>query len=445
MPIRPTPRSLAAGLALAAVAAAPLLADGHAMSHSNRIDLTRPDAPALAAPGPHPVGVRTLEFTDPGRLDVLNVADGARPTYDRTLVVEVWHPAAEGTEPGTTYQVILRDGAQTAPIRGAAARDAAPAADGPFPLAVISHGYPGNRHLMAHLGEHLASHGYVAVSIDHRDSTYDDFQAFGSTLVNRPLDQKFVIDSMQAASAGDGPLAGLVDADATAVVGYSMGGYGAVIFGGGGVAQTGIDHAWGAPDGTLAMHKAGSDSHEALVDDRVKALVSIGPWGWNLGFWDAESVAGLRKPTLFVAGDGDDVSGYDPGVRSLWTHGVGADRWLLTFENANHNAAAPMPAPVESWAPVETLDFIPFDHYADAVWDTQRMNDILQHFTLAFLDLHVKGDADKAPFLDLVPVAKDGVAALNEDGTRKPEHTYWEGFAPRTAIGLRLEKLAAGE
>ncbi|MEM6439048.1 MAG: dienelactone hydrolase, partial [Pseudomonadota bacterium] len=163
---------LAAGLGLAAFAAAPLLADGHREGHDDRFDLSRPDAPSLAAPGPHPIGVRTFEFVNRGVLDILNVEEGARPTHDRALTVEVWHPAAEGTEPGTTYDVMIRDGVQFAQIRGAASRDAAPAADGPYPLVIISHGYPGNRYLLGHLGEHLASHGYVVASIDHLESTY---------------------------------------------------------------------------------------------------------------------------------------------------------------------------------------------------------------------------------------------------------------------------------
>jgi predicted dienelactone hydrolase len=58
-------------------------------------------------------------------------------------------------------------------LSGRAARDAAPA-EGEFPLVIISHGYPGNRFLLSHLGENLASKGYVTVSIDHPDSTYDD-------------------------------------------------------------------------------------------------------------------------------------------------------------------------------------------------------------------------------------------------------------------------------
>ncbi len=52
-----------------------------------------------------------------------------------------------------------------------------------FPLVILSHGYPGNRYLLSHFGENLASKGYVVTSIDHTGSTYADQAAFGSTLV----------------------------------------------------------------------------------------------------------------------------------------------------------------------------------------------------------------------------------------------------------------------
>ena len=415
-------------------------------STDNRIDLTRPDAPELAAPGDRVIGVRTLEVTNPGQLDILNVTADAKPTYDRPLTLEVWYPAAEGTEPGGVYKdVILRDGHATADIRGRAARDAEPASDGPYPLVIISHGYPGNRFLMSHLGENLATKGYVAVSIDHAESTYENKAAFGSTLVNRPLDQKFVLEEMARLAEGDGFLKGLVDVSETGLVGYSMGGYGAVISAGGGVAQEGIDLSWGAPEGTLAIHKAGSETHEALIDDRIKAIVAIGPWGWNRGFWTAEGLAGVRKPILYVAGSQDETSGYEPGVRTMWQNSTGAERWLLTFENAGHNAAAPMPAPVEAWAPSEHMDFVPAAHYQDAVWDQLKMNNILQHFTTAFLDWQLKGEAEKAEYLDLIEDANAGVVAVNEDGTAKPENTQWKGFEEEAAKGLRLEHLAKGE
>lgn len=421
-----------AGFALA-------MAAGSAMAE-NRIDTIRPDAPALSPYGAYPVGVREMSFTVPGRIDILNVTDDATPEYDRPYTVEIWYPAAEGTEPGGTYDTVIRDGQTATTLHGRAARDADPA-EGSFPLIVISHGYPGNRFLMSHLGENLASKGYVTVSLDHADSTYSDQAAFGSTLYNRPWDQRAVIDFMAGL---DGPLGAITDTATTGVIGYSMGGYGALIFGGAGVTQQAVDYSWGTPKGLLAANKAGTDSHEGLIDDRVKAIIAIGPWGKNYNFWDETGLAGLRKPTLLMAGSVDDVSSY-PAMRQIFEQATGTDRHLLTFIGANHNAAAPIPAPAEAWQDTGILDFMPFDHYADAVWDTVRMNNVTQHFATAFMDLHLKGDADMARYFDLVEYAEEGQVSLNEDGSEKDDHSYWAGFDARTAAGLRFESRAKGE
>lgn len=418
-------RKLAVSLTLAATS----------LSAQDRIDLIRPDAPELAPYGVLPVGVTTRTFVHTDQIDVLNSTEDTLARYDRPLTVEIWYPAATGTPPGGTYETVLRDPSLSATLSGRAARDAAPTTEGPFPLLVISHGYPGNRLLLSHLGESLASKGYVVASIDHTDSTYADQAAFGSTLLNRPIDQKFVLNSMATL---DGPIGAITDASTAAVIGYSMGGYGALIFGGAGLAPGVEASPFAPPQGALLHNVRNTDTHKALVDERVKALISIGPWGRNYGLWDDEGLAGLRKPTLLMAGEVDDVSIY-PAMREIFENAAGTDRHLLTFGNANHNAAAPIPAPMASWQPSETLGFLAFDHYADAVWDTTRMNNITQHFATAFLDLHLKGDSDKATYLDLVPNAKDGVFSAEEDGTFKSDHTYWKGFPARTAVGLRFE------
>ena len=145
-----------------------------------------------------------------------------------------------------------------------------------------------------------------------------------------------------------------------------------------------------------------------------------------------------------MAGGSDDVSIYG-AIRAIFDEATGTDRHLLTFNHANHNAAAPMPAPIESYEPVDTLDFVPFEHYADAVWDSTRMNNIAQHFSTAFFDMHLKSDAEMAGYFDLVHNADDGVIALDDAGNETEDHSYWKGFAARTAKGLRFETKRAGE
>lgn len=425
-----------------ALAAAPAWAE-------NRIDTQLPSAPELAAYGDLSVGVRQLEMVNPGQVDILSIDPAAPkpdplPTYDRPLTVEMWYPAEAGASGDTAFKAYLRDGTTEVTLNGRAVRDAAPAAGGAaYPLVLISHGYPGNRFLLSHLAENIASKGYVVASIDHTDSTYRTQAAFGSTLVNRSLDQLFVLDEMAKMAGDGGDFAGLYDAGNTAVVGYSMGGYGAIITAGGGVTQASVDYPWGGPHGTLGIHLAGSETHNALPDDRIKTAVAIGPWGMNTGFWDATGLSGIKVPMLFIAGSQDDVSLYENGVRAIWENASALPHALLTYVNGGHNTAAPMPAPAESYYFNEDKGFDISEHYTDPVWDTARMNNIAQHFVTAWLDRALKGEADKGAYLELVENSNDGVWSMNEDGTEKEDHSYWKGFAEGSAKGLRYEVKSA--
>ena len=425
------------------------LASASLAAQTNRIDVITPSAPELAAFAAHAVGVRTLTAVDRHRPDVLRTTPGsATARYDRSFTLEVWYPAtlAPGQRAEGTYRTIGRDPEIAVTLTGRAVRDAAPTTTGaPFPLVIVSHGYPGNRFLMSHLGENLASKGYVVASIDHPESTYDDLKAFASTLYNRAYDQRFVLNEMArlGASGSGGPLAGLVDASRTAVVGYSMGGYGVVNLVGGAYRDAAASFPAAPPNGLLRERTAADPAYRASIDPRVKAAVAIGPWGMHVGYWDAAGLAGIRTPMLFVAGSVDDVSGYEKGTRAIFEGAVNADRYLLTFLNAGHNAAAPIPAPREVYAgAADGTRAPPFLHYADPVWDNVRMNNVLQHMVTAFVDLHLKGLSDRRAYLDVVPHGKDGVFALDADGTPKPEHTYWKGFKRGTAVGLVMEHRA---
>lgn len=399
-----------------------------ATAQGNRIDIIRHDAPLLAKFGKFDIGVRTLQFTDPDRPDILKAISGKQDeVYDRKLTVEVWYPAqlAEGQLPGGEYKAITRNPAVTATLRGRAVRDAAALSSaGAMPLVIISHGYPGNRYLMSHLGENLASKGYVVASIDHRDSTYDDMQAFWSTLYNRPLDQLFVLDQMAALSSdAHSFLKGIVDAGQTGIVGYSMGGYGLMINMGGGYSDYFANHET-APAPQLAnRHAASSPDFAKHRDPRIKAGIAIAPWGMADGVWNPNDLQAIRTPTFYFSGSLDATAGYEDGVRAIFENATMSDRYLLTFVNAGHHAAAPIPVPTEL---LNSDDQTGAAHYTDPVWDTLRMNNILAHFVTAFLDVHLKGKSESLSYL---------VPGTTADGF------VYEGFGEGTARGLILEHL----
>lgn len=417
-----------------------------ALAQTNRIDIVRHDAPKLAHFGDYDIGVRTLELTDPHRPDVLrSIENGETVYYDRSLVVEVWYPAqlAEGQQPGEIYASTTRNPAVTAALHGRAVRDAvALKSAGAVPLVVISHGYPGNRYLMSHLGENLASKGYVVASIDHRDSTYKDIRAFASTLYNRPLDQLFVLQQMATLSDDSNSfLGGMVNAEHTGIVGYSLGGYGLVINMGGGYSDKAVARGDAPPKELAYRHATSNPEFRKNLDSRIAAGIAIAPWGMANDIWTPGDLSGVEVPTLYMSGSIDQTVGYENGTRAIFENATSSDRYLLTFLNAGHNAIAPIPLPMEIR---DNDDKTGAFHYTDAVWDSVRSANIMNHFATAFFDYHLKGKADSVAYLDLIPNAEEGVYSV-EDGKPTDAHTYWKGFPQWTGRGLVLDHLQPSE
>ena len=302
--------------------------------------------------------------------------------------------------------------------------------DDPYPLIIVSHGYTGSRYLMTYLTENLASKGYVVVSIDHTESTFRDAAGFNSTLLNRSLDVLFVLDEITRLSQKENSfLNGLVNPDLTALIGYSMGGYGVINVAGAGYSPRATQFFSSMSSGSKALQKrsVGNSEFEASIDPRIKAVVAFAPWGMTRGVWNDEGLAGIRIPTLFVAGSMDDISGYEKGTKAIFEGAVNSDRYLLTYQNARHNVA-PNPPPVESLKPGLHLD--EYLRYADSAWDMRRINNINQHFVTAFLGMHLKKMDSLGTYLHIDEV---------EEGQE------WPGFKPRTTVGLELEHYDAGE
>ena len=390
-----------------------------------------PNSPELSLRGDYKVGVRTLEFVHKGQVDILKSKNGIDPIYNRQLKVEVWYPATIpiGEIEFVTYNQVM--GLSNNPKRplipfnfhGRALRGAFPqTTDGPFPLVIISHGYPGSRLIFTYLTENLASKGYVVVSIDHTESTFSDLAGFPSTLLNRAKDQLFILDQIAALgkSTGKDFLSGLVDANNTALIGYSMGGYGVLNAAGAGYSEQLLTQFGTLTGGSKAIEVRTTNhpAYEASYDGRIKAVVAFAPWGMERGLWDAEGLKGLKVPAFFIAGNQDDVSGYEKGVKAIYSGAINADRYLLTYDNARHNTA-PNPPPAESLKPglIDEYNF-----YAEPAWNEYHINNINQHFITAFLGIHLK-NKDYTKYLD-----------LNENSNDK----NWTGFKPRSSVGLEL-------
>ncbi len=395
------------------------------------------DAPELAPRGPWAVGVRTVELVNPHQPDILRFDKdaGKAPVSDRPLTIEIWYPAT--IPPGKEERVIYESGMPGTPRPGApttfhllgkALRDAKPVSGQAFPLIVVSHGYPGSRTFMTWLTENLASKGYVVAAIDHTDSVFGQQRPFTSTLLNRAADQIFTIDTLAARSHDPGDfLHNVVDPSRVAIVGYSMGGYGALATAGAGYSPQG-GAAKTVPGGYLDRWLADSKEFQSHRRERIKALVAIAPWGNQppQNNWDAEGLAGIRIPSLFIAGDQDDVSGFEQGTRKAFRGAVNSERYLLVFENARHNVGGNPPPP-------EALgNFTSRAFFDEPVWRKDRIAAINQHFITAFLDLYLKGDASRREYLTLPVKSPEGTQA-------------WKGFQARWGLGVEWYRYAAGQ
>ncbi len=388
-----------------------------------------PDAPELAVRGKYKVGVKTLDFVNKNQLDILNSKAGAEVMYDRPLKVEVWYPAAlkDKEIEMCKYDEVM--GTFNDPKRplipftfeGRAARDASVLkSDGAFPLIIVSHGYVGSRYLLSYLTENLASKGYIVVALDHTESTFRDAAPFPSTLLNRSKDVIFVLNQMAVENENSKFfLNKLVDVDNTGLIGYSMGGYGVLNVAGASYSDAAVKFFGAMTGGSKALEARTLSNSAYGVDKRIKAVVAFAPWGMERGVWDSETLKGLKIPTFFVAGSQDDISGYEKGIKAIYTGAVNAERYLLTYINARHNVA-PNPPPAESLKAGLHID--EYYRYAEPSWNEKRINNINQHFVTAFMGNYLKNQNNNK-FLELKPNSNDKT---------------WEGFKNRSSVGLEL-------
>jgi predicted dienelactone hydrolase len=404
-----------------------------------------PDAPALARLGPYAVGVETLSLVQRAQVDVLayDAATHRAPKRDRALRVDIWYPArAEPGAPRAVYSAAF-PGEPPAPpahftVPGIAVRGA-PFAGGPHPLVIVSHGYSNAPAAMSWLTENLASKGYVVAAIRHGDPPITDAAKFIEPVLRRPLDIAFVASRLQRMLAARG----WIDPRRTALIGYSMGGYG-VLTAAGAVLDADGPLAKEVPGGLLLPYCRGGALQSAIRVAHLRAVVAISPAGgppWSA--WGRDGLAAIGTPLLLINGNRDRTVGYERAGLGVFEEAIHARRYLLTLEEAGHDIGLD-PAPIQMRGSLWNLAW-----FQDPVWDTERVNAINAHFITAFLGLYVKGEKSYAAYLD-VPVVDAGRGAWPNDrapfaaySPQTGDITVWKGFQRSFAVGLQLRRADA--
>jgi predicted dienelactone hydrolase len=425
---------LVSSLAAVGTGSAPL-ADQSAEAPPSRPGI---DAPELAGPGRYAVGVRKLALVDRNAVDVFafDPAKGLPPRHDRTLTIDLWYPAigASSARPEIYRDALPGENGKPVAfeIQGIAVRGARPA-PGRYPLVVLSHGHGNVTVAMSWLTENLASKGYVVAAIRHQDA-YTNPSSLPEALLRRPLDIAFVARSLQGSLASEG----LIDPARTALIGYSMGGYGVLTVAGAELDPMGRACAV-VPGDSLAPYAHNGERESELRVANLRAVVAISPFGGSLGAWGATGMLGIQAPLLLIAGDHDRTVDYASGARAFFDKAVNARRYLLTYRGGGH-ALGLGPAPPQMKHRLWDLDW-----FEDPVWRKERIVAVNLHLITAFLDRNVKGDETRAAYLDgLVPDSSSGEwkpapgALWDAISPGTGDISVWKGFQRKHAEGLEL-------
>jgi pimeloyl-ACP methyl ester carboxylesterase len=311
---------------------------------SEDISTESPD-PAVEVVEPNTFGVGMIVETRVDDSRPTKAHNGQPELAQRTLPVNVYYPADQ-----RPADAVVPD---------------APAAEGPFPLVVFSHGVGAFGAAYQATLQVIASAGYVVVAPTYPlgskntpgGATIDDID-------QQTGDVSFLIDEYTEASAGSsGPFSGLIDPDRLGAFGHSMG----------------------------AITSIGAGFQDCCVDDRLDAVAEWSGLMLPLGGEGGAELAddATDRPVLIVHGDQDPVVPYATGQAFYDT--VGGPKYFVTLPGEGHVTAfvVGLGTPVGS---VTTLT------------------------TIGFFDRYLKDDADGIDRLETAVSSTPGIATLESVG-----------------------------
>jgi predicted dienelactone hydrolase len=232
----------------------------------------------------------------------------------RTLGVDLWYPTNAESGPLSTYELL-----PGLSFEAAGALHEPPAAPGPFPLILFSHGRTGLRFAYSLLCEALAARGAVVVSSDHPGDALSDW-LFGSFVddrtneINRVGDAHFLLGVMMHGHPSvPADVVACVDHERVVLAGHSYGAYTALATAAG---ARGV-----APHETVAA-VIGYQAYTRTMSDGILSRVSV--------------------PALFVVSALDRVTPPPSDADRPWALVRGKPSWRLDLARAGHQAASDM-------------------------------------------------------------------------------------------------------
>jgi len=421
--------------------------------------------------GPHKIGVVDFELVDDSREETF------APGTPRRIPARAWFPAKSvsgeprpfATELELVHQIqafsdrVLPLGDLAVKLRSDlpthSYESAVPIADGPVPTVIFSHGGFGYLQTNTSLMEHLASHGYLVVSISHPYVAIATIHENGDIV---PADQG-LIDGLMAGAADPGYLAAFTDENPAVRLEAALRNNATHVLSphflvweadfihvidrlvSGDVPEKAgkLEHLVD-PDriGTFGMSFGASGSAAAHKDPRIKAAVNIDGGVFDSALVDVES----RVPVLVMHSDAELAL---PGA-TMYPHSefvyqkletIGTREDIVRVEtkgstHIGHTDACLTPLSVREAHPEFAASL--------GTVDGQRMATIMNEFIRRFFDKHLSGvgsglDADfRAEFPEVIDV---DLSAIREWAATDPV----PGFMSYTHVFIMNRLLAADE
>lgn len=252
-----------------------------------------------------------------------------------------------------------------------------PQTNTPANVIVITHGAAGNRNTLSLLAEHLASHGFAIVVMEHPGDSLEKFQNFFTgladspqpqELINRPLEIKYVLDELQRREQTEPALQGRLNLQQVGVIGQSVGGYTSLALSGAKInfnllRKDCVDNQIFNLSLLVQCEISRlTPANYDLQDPRIKAVIAINPLTSSV--FGETGLSQINIPVMFVASGDDIFTPAFPEQILPFTWLTTPNKYLVVIEKASHfsllggrqadNSALPM-FPRELVGPDPTL------------------------------------------------------------------------------------------
>jgi predicted dienelactone hydrolase len=278
-------------------------------------------------------------------------------------------------------------------------------APGSVPVIVISHGAAASRHSLAYLGQHLATHGYGAVVLEHEDNRAQ-FEQFLSglaqppdpiTLISRPRDVTAVLDALEAIAPDDPSLARL-NLTSVGIVGQSLGGYTALAVAGATynpealrqVCPTSSQSGLSLNLSRLVQCEllaVDQELPQSLRDDRVTSAIAINPLTSQI--FGQAGLSQIEIPVMVVASTDDYLTPALPEQIQPFGWLTSVEKYLVVVVAGTHFSflagdpeGSALPLPADLYGP-ESSSAYPY----------------LRGLSVAFFDRYQRGETTAAAYL----------------------------------------------